>query len=80
MYKKQKRYAQAIALLRPIAAKQQNRSTDSAFQVLLLHYLSDLYAREEEYTEAEDYFQRALTLWQQTQSPVQHASHPSQVE
>lgn len=71
LYKKQKRYAQAIALLLPIVAKQQNGSTDPAFQSLLLQFLADLYAREGEYAEAEDNFQRAQILWQQTQSPVQ---------
>jgi tetratricopeptide (TPR) repeat protein len=80
LYKKQKRYRQAIALLLPIVAKQQNGSMDPAFQVLLLHFLADLYARQEEYAKAEDHFQRALTLWQQTQSPAQQASHPSQRE
>ncbi|HEU5230926.1 MAG TPA: tetratricopeptide repeat protein [Ktedonobacteraceae bacterium] len=70
LYKKQQRYAQAIALLLPIGAKQQDGSIDPAFQVLVLHYLADLYARQEAYAEAEDYFQRALNLWQQTCSPM----------
>lgn len=80
LYKKQKRYAQAIALLRPIVAKLQNEPTDPAFQVLLLNFLADLYARQEEYAEAEGHFQRALTLWQQAQLSAQHASHPSRME
>ncbi|MBO0796414.1 MAG: tetratricopeptide repeat protein, partial [Ktedonobacteraceae bacterium] len=79
-YKKQKRYTQAIALLLPIVAKRQNGSIDPAFQIPLLHFLADLYARQEEYAEAEYYFQRALTLWQQTQSHTRQASHPSRME
>lgn len=66
LYKKQQRYEQAIALLLPVVAKPQNGSSDPAFQILLLNSLADLYARQEAYAEAEDYFQRALTLWQQT--------------
>jgi transcriptional regulator with XRE-family HTH domain len=77
LYKKQQRYAQAIALLQPVVAKQQDRSIDPTFQVLLLHSLADLYARQGEYAEAEHHFQCALTLWQRTQSPAQNASHPS---
>jgi transcriptional regulator with XRE-family HTH domain/Tfp pilus assembly protein PilF len=70
LYKKQQRYEQAIALLLPIVAKPQNGSIDPAFQTLLLNSLADLYARQEAYAEAEDYFQRALTLWRETQSPA----------
>lgn len=75
VHKKQKRYAQAIALLLPLVAYKQNGSTNQAYQMLLLQYLADLYAKQEEYAEAEQYSQDALSLWHQTRSPSQHVSH-----
>lgn len=75
VHKKQKRYAQAIALLLPLVTHKQNGSTNQVYQMLLLQYLADLYAKQEEYAEAEQYSQDALSLWHQAHSSSQHVSH-----
>jgi tetratricopeptide (TPR) repeat protein len=70
----QKRYEQATSLLQPIAMRQQNESTDPAFQGVLLDYLASLYAKQERYEEAETHLQCAQTLWQRAQSTAHNAS------
>ncbi len=68
LHKNLEHYEQAITLLLPVVTRQQNESTDPAFQSLLLRYLASLYAKRECYEEAEYHFQRALTLWQRVRS------------
>jgi len=68
LHRQQERHEQAIATLLPVVAMQEQlEANNPAFQALLLHSLACLYARQEHFVEAEQHFQRALTLWQQAQ-------------
>jgi tetratricopeptide (TPR) repeat protein len=73
LHAKRDDFEEATSLLLPVATRQQDQSTDPAFQGVLLNYLASLLAKQERYEEAETHFQHAVLLWQRTAS-APHAS------